>query len=116
MLLQLHRPDANAVFASAELSYTTRDGRVVQETLQTALNPESDIEFEQRSVQKTVALALLVTGMKDAVLTLSADAEAARKKLDKTIDRARTDQTTLQDNNFATEIELAESLHAIMFP
>ena len=110
--------DLTGLSATGQLSYETPEGEPVTETLQPAYqNQEPDDReqfFEQASVGKSVALAVLVAGMRDAAEVYGEDPSAAIAAMQTAVQRITADAAALGDTTLAPEIELAEALLQLM--
>ncbi len=104
--------------AAGRLAYTTLTGESVNQDLQ-VLYPagapdERGMLFEQPSVGKVVALAVLVSGMKAAAEVYAGDRGEAVGIMQAVTDRIRLDATALDDPALQPEVELAEDLLDLM--
>lgn len=104
--------------ASRQLSYETPDGQVVTQDLAIAPGPQPLDErghyYEQPSVGKTIALALLVAGMHSAAELYANDQGAAVERMQAVVARFEADSQTLGDSALAPELALAQRMLALM--
>ena len=110
--------DITSLSATGRLTYTTPDGEDVEEDLEASYEDEPLDErgqyFEQPSVGKTVALALLVDGMHEAAEQYADDSEAAVATMGTVVDRFAADAEALDDDALTPELELARELLRLM--
>jgi Ca-activated chloride channel family protein len=103
---------------SGSLSYRTPDGELVQEEIEAAYHGEPLDElgqyFEQTGVGKTVALAVLVSNMKQAAELYSEDRELAIEIMTGALARFSADAQALDDEAVALEVDLAQDLLLLM--
>jgi len=121
MLAQLHPAagqDMTGLAVTAHLSYESTDGESVEADLAVSYagDPLDDAGryYEQPSVGKTVALALLVEGMQKAAQSYSTDPQIAVVTLSAAIQRIVSDAQALGDADLDAEIQFANSLLALM--
>ena len=113
----IHIPMAS-LCVDNRLSYTTPEGAPVIETLKVAY-PQGDLDtrgmvFEQNSVGKTVALAVMVSNMKLAAEKYAQDPGGAVAIMEKVVDRITADAAALADPALDPEVQLARDLLALM--
>ncbi len=121
LLMQLV-PSAGAGFdgmaVTAELSYETPAGDPIAETIDVAYaGEELDANgewYQQASVRKTIALALLTTAMADAADQYGTDAEAAIATLEDAIARFDNTAEALADEALNAELDFANELLQLM--
>ena len=101
--------------------YITREGETVSDTLNSAYDGEAlDARgqyFEQTSVARSVALALLVSNMREAARLYSENREAAVTRLSAATARFEEDTNALaalDREDLTVEIKLAKDLLALM--
>ena len=101
---------------SGSLTYETLTGEEVTDTLQAALDASDDFVFEQASVGKTVALALLVANAKDAAELYATQQDAAvtlmraaAERFEADVERLGADAGSLRD-----EVAFADALLTLM--
>ncbi len=102
---------------SGTLSYETLEGERVEDTLAATFDAEPDARgqaFAQPSVGKTVALALLVSGMKSAAETYAESPQGGSEKMQEVAARIAADTEALEDDSLTQEVELAETLLGLM--
>lgn len=108
----------NGAGASTKLSYVTPSGQPVMETFSSTYtgNPldARNMYFEQPAVGKTVALALLMSGMKDAAVLYATDKSAAIAKMEKVVARISDDAKAFADSSFDRDVKLASDILALM--
>ncbi len=100
------------------LNYLTPDGEEITQSLEINY-PEGPLTeqgryFEQASVGKTVALAILVANMKQAAELYQSNQAQAVTLMNKVVTRIRADAEPLDDLALQVEVELAERLLALM--
>ncbi len=104
--------------ANTQLSYTTAAGQSVTDTLSStyAGSPldARNMYFEQPSVGKTVAIAMLVSGMHDAAVLYATDKTAAVAKMEKVVARISDDAKAFADPSFDRDVKLANDILALM--
>lgn len=102
----------------ANLRYTTLAGEVVEQQLDAAYQGQAVDErghyYEQPSTGKTVALALLVSGMHEAAALYAGGQAAAVARMTAVRDRFAADAERLADETLAPELQLAQDLLALM--
>ena len=100
------------------LTYETPDGELVEEEIVATYTgqPLDDHGqyFEQVSVGKTVALAVLVSAMAEAAEQYQTDRESAITTMRMATDRFTADAESLADEALAPEVELARELLSLM--
>lgn len=110
--------DMAGLAATAHLSYEAANGERVEEDLHVSYGggPVDDAGryFDQPGVGKTVALALLVEGMREAAELYSIDQPDAVATLTAAIERFEADAQVLGDTDLDAEIEFANDLLALM--
>ncbi|MDF1563200.1 MAG: VWA domain-containing protein [Deltaproteobacteria bacterium] len=104
---------------AGQLRYETPEGhRVEQPVLQRVTGEEprdaAGHYFEQASVGKTVALALLCEGMQEATRQYAADPAAAIAVLQAALDRYRADIEVYEDASLQAEVEFASALLTLL--
>lgn len=102
---------------NGSLAYDLLTGEHVEDTLASTFAPKPNDQaqaFAQPSVGKTVALALLVSGMKDAAATYSSQPQRGAKMMQGVYNRFAADAKMLQDSALAPEVTLAKELLALM--
>ena len=103
---------------TANLSYTTLAGEVIEQQLDATYQGEAVDErghyYQQPSTGKTVALALLVSGMHEAAELYGKDQAAAIAHMTAVRDRFAADAESLADETLAPELQLAEDVLALM--
>lgn len=118
LLLELSGLGEQGFKANAALSYETRDGERVEQTLEAHHDgqglDERGHSFEQRSVAKATALALLVSGMREAAEAYQGDAAVAVERMTTVAERIGADAAALDDEALDAEVELAQALLALM--
>ncbi|MEZ4389042.1 MAG: VWA domain-containing protein [Candidatus Krumholzibacteriia bacterium] len=118
LLVEL-RPTGEAFPAGAvvtgELAYLNLGGATVQQSLQWTLPAPGDLPtFEQPIVGRTVALAMLVDGMKAAATDYGDAPEAAIARMEAVCARFAQDIEQLADADLETERGLGEALLQLM--
>ncbi|MFH1468524.1 MAG: VWA domain-containing protein [Pseudomonadota bacterium] len=119
MLLQL-TPDDGEVGpfeVSGTISYRTPAGAARTAEVQASFDGELDERgqgWEQHSVGRTAALALLVDGMKNAATAYQTDHPAAVVEMTSVHERFAADATALADDDLPVEVQLAADLLALM--
>lgn len=114
--------DLKTLGVSGTLSYETPAGEPVKDTLETTF--EADLgdpgsgrqtqAFAQPSVGKTVALALLVSGMKNAAERYAEAPDAGAALMQRVADRFEADAEALDADALEVEVTLARELLALM--
>jgi len=101
---------------SGELSYTTMQGETMKQSIHWTLPgmEGDDCWYEQPSVGRAVALAVLVDGMKNAAEVYGEDAEAAVELMELVCARISADIDELQDDALIPEWDLAEAIRQLM--
>lgn len=103
---------------SGNLSYRTPDGEPVEQEVAAAYvgEPldESGQYFDQATMGKTVALAILVSSMKDAAELYSVDREQAIEIMTGALARISADAQALGDEALTSEVDLANDLLQLM--
>lgn len=101
-----------------DLDYATLDGTAEQKHLEVGYQSEPTDErghyYEQPSVGKTVALAILVTAMHDAAELYQSDHQAAIDLMTAAHARIAADAAALADPSLDVEVQLAADLLALM--
>ena len=121
MLVQL-RPvegtEIGAAEAALSLGYVTVDGVPMTESLTARYGGEALDEggryLPQRGLAKTVALALLVSGMRDAATQYASDKAGAVAAMEAVVARFTDDAAAIGDPALDAEIDFAEALLALM--
>ncbi len=105
---------------SADLAYRTPDGQPITDTLQAIydgapLDPRGH-HYEQPGTAKTVALAVLVSGMREAAERYASEPDRASAVAHMTAvrDRFVTDAAALGDASLDAEVAFTEALLALM--
>ncbi len=110
--------DLTGMSLTGALSYLTLEGQPVEQEITAGYfgEPLDDRGhyYEQHSVGKTVALAVLVSGMKQAAELYSIDRELAIETMTGTLSRISADALALDDEAMAPEVELARDLLTLM--
>jgi len=110
--------ELTGVSFSGSLSYRTPEGGLVEEDVDAAYGGEPLDErgqyFEQPSVGKTIALAILVSSMKDAAEVYATDRELAVQTMTGALARISADALSLDDEALAAEVDLANDLLQLM--
>lgn len=119
MLVELVPDEAvsvDSLAARGTIGYTTPAGEPVSQAFDVAYDgsPREGAWFEQDGVARTLALALLVDGMKDASTSYAADPAAAAAAMAEVDARFLADATALGDEDLAAEVELSHALLALM--
>lgn len=119
MLLELTPDEATPVdtlAAHGTIAYTTGDGAPVTQTLDVGYDGEArdGAWFAQPGVARTLALALLVDGMKDAAALYPTDPTGAIAKMTAVDARFAADATAIGDADLAAEVDLSHALLALM--
>jgi Ca-activated chloride channel homolog len=118
LLLRLTGDSTSPEVADVHLSYVTPAGEPVEEGLRintTALTPDARGQsWQQPSVGRTVALALLVSGMKDAATTYTGDRASATVALRAAVARFELDVQSLSAVELSSEVEFARALVKLM--
>jgi Ca-activated chloride channel family protein len=100
------------------LSYRTPDGELVEQEVDAAYAGEptdaSGRYFEQDTVGKTVALAMLVSEMERAAEVYGAEQMLAVTIVSAALERFTADVEALSDNSLAAEIQFAQDLQTLM--
>lgn len=103
---------------ASRLTYTTPEGQDYTENIEVAYNDEELDErgqyFQQESVGKTVALALLVEAMHDAAEQYAEDQQAAVDIMTAALERFSADAEALDDEALTPEVDLANELLRLM--
>ena len=102
---------------SADLSYLPPKGPEVQQHLETTLagmTVTSGRGYSRPSVQRIVALAMLVEGMKQATASYGSNAVVAASKAQDTVTRFQLDTAGLGDPDLDREAALASKLHSLI--
>jgi len=119
MLLQLG-PDEGEVGAlevAGTIAYTTPEGAPMSADVQASFDGVLDERgqgWEQHSVGRTAALALLVDGMADAATAYRTDHAAAVTTMTSVHQRFAADASSLDDEDLPVEVQLAADLLALM--
>ncbi|MFQ5490901.1 MAG: VWA domain-containing protein, partial [Phycisphaerae bacterium] len=110
--------DLTGLNVTGQLSYTTPAGELIEQQLDMAyghLEPDAAGQFfEQASVGKTVALALLVQTMHQAALEYAESHELAVARMRAGFERFVADAEALGDDDLTAEVELAGELLRLM--
>jgi Ca-activated chloride channel family protein len=110
--------DLNGMSLSGSLTYVTPEGEQVEEDVETAYAGEPVDDrgqyFEQQSVGKTVALALLVSSMHETARLYGEDREQSIAIMRGALARFSADAESLADEALAPEVDLAHNLLALM--
>lgn len=109
--------ESKTLAVGGTLSYETLEGERVEDMLAASFKPDPDARghaFEQPSVGKTVALALLVSGMKNAAETYAEEQTRGAEKMQEVVTRFTADAEALGDASFEGEVALAEELLELM--
>ena len=110
--------DLTGLRVSGRLSYTTPAGDSVEDNIDVAYNGEPVDDrghyFQQAGVAKTVALAVLVDGMKHAAEQYTDAPETAIATMRAVVERFAADAETLGDDALNVEMELANELLRLM--
>ena len=118
MLVELERPNAGNFTLDSTLTYTTTEGEQLSESLSAGYDgqplDEYSAHYAQTSVHKTIALAILVSGMKEAANRYADDSEGAITHIEQVVLRIDQDATQLQDEKIDEEVELAQALRDLM--
>lgn len=108
----------DALSVTGELSYVTPEGQPMSTTIDVsaagAARDERGHWYAQGGVARTLALALLVEGMRDAAIGYSTDPVAAATQMTAVADRFRADASALGDDDLLAEVALADALVALM--
>jgi Ca-activated chloride channel family protein len=119
MLLQL-TPDEGEVGpfeVAGTISYTTPTGAARSADVAASFDGVLDERgqgWEQHSVGRTAALALLVDGMKTAATDYATDQAVAVTRMGSVHERFAADATALADDDLPVEVQLAADLLALM--
>jgi Ca-activated chloride channel homolog len=109
---------SGAELANLRLLYRTPAGDSFEEELSVSsagLTPDGRSQaWAQSSVGRTVALALLVTGMRDAAQLYATDRAAAKTRLRATVNRFGLDVQSLSADDLAGELDFARDLLALV--
>jgi len=119
MLLQLTPDDgeATAFDVAGTIAYTNPNGTPKTAEVQASFDGTLDERgqgWEQHSVGRTAALALLVDGMKGAVSVYQNDQVAAVTTMTAVHDRFAADALVLDDKDLPVEVQLAAELLELM--
>jgi Ca-activated chloride channel family protein len=121
MLLEIQPPAEGSVedlAVTGKLSYTTLEGEDVNETIAAAYDgsplDERGHWYEQHSVGRTIALALLVDGMHSAATAYHEDPAAAVATMEGVATRFEEDAIALDDEDLPVEVQLAQDLLQLM--
>lgn len=120
LLVRLALPEQGPAGLAAEgtLRYTTPEGSMVEEPLHLAYGGEALDErghfYQQPSVRKAVALAILVAAMREASEAYPTDAAAALAKVQSAAERFAADCAAIADPGMQPEIDLVNALAALM--
>jgi hypothetical protein len=114
LLFSLAGPDLSGLRADMTLSYRTPAGDEVSVPLATAYDGEPLDEggrhFEQPSTARAAALALLVSGMKQAAETYAASPEEAESIMRAADERFASDAAAIDDPTLDPEAALSRSM------
>ncbi|MCP4291479.1 MAG: VWA domain-containing protein [bacterium] len=121
-LLACLKPDEGISFAGAtisgNLSFTTISGENIHQELTWNFPEEIPEEngqyFDQPAVAKTVALAIMVSGMKSSAEQYQDDPEAAVELMQQVSSRIEADAAAFGDDSLDAEVALAASLLLLM--
>lgn len=109
---------AGELGAEVDLSYTSIDGETFVEHVTASVSAEEldqrGMNFSQPSVSKTIALAVLVRGMRAAAELYATDHDAAEALMTGVAARFAADAEAIGDPALAPEVELADALLALM--
>jgi Ca-activated chloride channel family protein len=120
MLIELQPPEGPLDFAQADLSlsYEKLDGSIVHEGLESTYAGEPLDEagkfMPQPGIEKTVALALLVSGMKEAATLYGRDRDASIAHMVSVVERFAADAITIADPAIDAEVEFATDMLELM--
>jgi Ca-activated chloride channel family protein len=119
MLLQLTPDDGDVgpFVVSGTIAYTTPNGAARSADVRASFDGVLDDRgqgWEQHSVGRTAALALLVDGMKTAATEYATDQATAVASMTAVHDRFAADATALADDDLPVEVQLAADLLALM--
>jgi Ca-activated chloride channel family protein len=107
-----------ALCADSTLAYTTPAGDTITEELNllypSVAPDDRGMAFDQHSVGKTVALAVLVSNMEAAAEIYGQDPGGAVEIMQKVFDRITKDAQALADPALDPEVQLAEDLLSLM--
>lgn len=100
----------------SSLSYENLAGKRENQTLNTQLaNPNATTPyFQQRSLQKSIALALAVSNMHKAAQLYAVNREAATSLMSQTYQRFLADSQALDDNSLQRDVEFSARLLELM--
>ncbi|MFW5920546.1 MAG: vWA domain-containing protein [Polyangiales bacterium] len=103
---------------SGRLSYTTPAGEPVEQSLELQVPAESvpaeGSWFEQPGVEKTTALALLVSGMREAAELYGSDRDAAVETMRAAYERFEADAEAIDDPAIGEEVGFAGQMLELM--
>ncbi len=120
MLIELAPPEGPLTFAQADLSlsYLKLDGTTVHEGLEATYAGEPLDEagkfMPQPGIEKTVALALLVSGMKDAATLYQTDHADAVLLMESVVERFAADAISIADPAIDAELDFAGAMLELM--
>lgn len=121
LLARIQQADPGRIgkfYAVANLRYTTPEGALVTVDLDAPYGGEEldglGQYFEQPSVAKSTALALLVSGMHEAATSYSANQQSAIDHMQVVYNRFASDIAALDDAAVNVELQLAEELLRLM--
>ncbi len=105
--------------ARVDLRFTRPDGSTREQTLGVSWGSMTTDDrghgFQQDATARTVALAILVTGMRDAATEYEAGRQAiAADEMLRVLERIEADATALGDGTLDPEVELARELERLM--
>src|SRR5690606_11870871 len=103
---------------SARMQYLTPGGTLVSDTLEAAYDgapvDERGHYYEQPGTARTVALAVLVSGMHEAATLYAEEPEAAIALMSAVRDRFAADAESIAHESLDPELQLAQDLLALM--
>lgn len=102
---------------TGSLAYETPSGETVTDTLDTTFEADVDERahaYAQPSVAKTVALAVLVSGMKEAAARYTEAPKKATELMEAVTTRFEADAEELGDDTLKREVTFAQELLALM--
>jgi Ca-activated chloride channel family protein len=118
LLLEVDGDLSDGFALTGTIAYEDRAGDAVTETLEVALDglglDDRGHSFEQPGVAKTTALALLVSGMREAAEQYRESPDVAAARMEIVLARAEADADALDDEGLRTEAALAASLLELM--
>lgn len=120
LLLQLGNASSrlDGAGAATSLSYTTPSGQGVTDSLSAVYSGEPldsrGMYFQQPSVGKSVAIALLMSNMRKAAELYQMNPTEAIALMEKVVARITTDAASFADPSFAPDVKLAEDVLHLM--